>query len=110
MAVNSPAIMKFVRHSERRERRFAPVMLPLYGVGAFFVGAIVATVASVYVGPNNPAWPWQYNVPFYAALAASTCAIGLWRYRGFDTKRSVLAGVSILVLCLVTGPHSAGFW
>jgi hypothetical protein len=103
-----PSIMKFVQRSERRERRFAPVMLPLYGVGAFFVGAILATVVSAYVDPSNPTWPWQFNVPFYAAFAASTCAIGLWRYRGFDTKRSVLAGVSILVLGIVSGAAFGG--
>ena len=103
-----PAINRFIHNSERRQRRFAPVMLPVYGFAVLFVSALIVTGATYYMDPSSSTWPWQLNVPFYSEFVALTCAIGLWRYRGFETKRSILAGISIFVLNLVSGVVFAG--
>ncbi len=97
-----PAIMKFIRSSEQRQRRFAPVVLPLYGLSSLFLCGIALTGVA-YRLKLGPTWPWQLNVFFYSTFVAVTCAAGLWRYRDFKRRRAVLAGITIFVLSGVGG-------
>jgi hypothetical protein len=92
------AIMKFLDDSQRRQRRFAPIVLPGINLTAFLIPALfLLAVLNVMYGPNTQA-PWQVAVFLFSESAAITCAFALGRYAGLPMRRAALAGAIIFIL------------
>jgi hypothetical protein len=97
------AIINFLEKSVRWRRRFAPAMLPVFGLTALVMTAVfIYGITAITFGIPNP-WPWPFDVGLYSATIATTSAFGLWRYAGLEFNRAVLAGVTICVLDFAGG-------
>ncbi len=68
----------------------------------FLVGMIAGTTEfAVFPKPGEPSWRWLLDAGIYTSgVPAITLAVGLWRYRGFETKRALVAGATIFTLVL----------
>ena len=92
------AMINFLEKSVQWRRRFAPVMLPVFGLTTLIMTAIfIYGLTAITFGVPDP-WPWPFDVGLFSATIATTCAFGLWRYTGLEPGRAVLAGVTICVL------------
>ena len=108
-----PAIIQFIQTSEetsretsqRERRRFAPAVMPLVAFAALVIGwpargslaAALDYLAQAF-GFKLTSWGWISEMAVFAAVAAITCAFGLWRYSGFGLRRAAAAGATILLL------------
>jgi energy-coupling factor transporter ATP-binding protein EcfA2 len=89
--VTTDDIKEFIGESERRTRKFAPLVLPL-----LLVTSIAVLWAPMYIVFPAP------NVLFLLALAfishAITCGFGYWRYTGLTLRLTILYGVVYAVV------------
>jgi hypothetical protein len=91
------AITRFIESSEQRRRRFAPVMMPLFGLATILISAVFVFGGwAILLGSSEvPAAPflvWQ------SLVAAVTCAFGLWWYSGRTPRTAWLAGSASFLL------------
>jgi hypothetical protein len=100
--ITTDDIKEFIDYSERRTRKFAPLILPLVAVVLF------GLVFAAYYGsggrdPNFPLYFEGSNFPIYVgALSianAITYGFGYWRYASITLKRAVLYVVVSSVAC-----------
>jgi energy-coupling factor transporter ATP-binding protein EcfA2 len=86
-------IKEFIDDSERRTRKFAPLILPLVASVSF------GLVFAVYLGsggqdPNFPLYIEGPNFPIYVVVLsiqnAITYGFGYWRYAGITLRRAIL--------------------
>jgi energy-coupling factor transporter ATP-binding protein EcfA2 len=91
--------LEFLENSERRRRRFAPVILLVVGIAvasiSFVFGAAFLTILTP--DPSPAQWLWLLTLIGSESIAI-TCAFGLWSYRGLGIRRVLLAGVTIWVV------------
>jgi hypothetical protein len=90
------ATMEFIERSERRQRKFAPLVLPAFGLAALFVSALLMIGITNFILPI-PVDPYG-DLAFIALAAAVTCGFGVWRYAGIGLRRVSLAGTFIFIL------------
>jgi hypothetical protein len=96
------AIVKFLYDSEARQRRFAPVVFPAFGLAALLISLMFFSGINNYIFASST-FSWGMNVSFLSEVVAVSSAFGLWRYSAVQLKRAVLAGVTIFVLNGVSG-------
>jgi energy-coupling factor transporter ATP-binding protein EcfA2 len=103
--ITTDDIKEFIHDSERRTRKFAPLILPLVALVLF------GLVYAVYFGsggqdPNFPLYLEGPNFPIYVgALSISnaiTYGFGFWRYAGITLRRAILYGVVSSVVCFAS--------
>jgi hypothetical protein len=97
------AMINFLEKSVQRRRRFAPVMLPVFGLTTLMMIAvfIYGLTAITFGVPER--WSWPFDLGLLSATIATTNAYGLWRYAGLEFGRAVLAGVTICALDYAAG-------
>jgi Novel STAND NTPase 1 len=95
------AIMDFVRDSERARRKFAPAIMPLFGLAALCI-SFVFGLGFWTVFSKSPV-PWYVGHVCGSVAAATTCAFGLWLYLGFGVRRAVIAAGVIFALIVAAG-------
>jgi hypothetical protein len=98
------AIVEFVDSSHRRERKFAPLMLPVIAFASLTFGFLMVfgTIQYIYAGTNQ-SWNWIPELAVYSQYLALTCAFGLWRYADNGPRRAVKAGIAIFLVTFVLG-------
>ena len=101
------AMINFIEKSVKWRRRFAPLMLPVFGFTALILTAIFIYGLTALTFRVPDSWPWPFDLGLLSATIATTCAFGLWRYTGLELGRAALASVTICVLVYAGGggPH-----
>jgi hypothetical protein len=97
------AMINFIEKSVKWRRRFAPLMLPVFGFTALILIAIFIYGLTALTFGVPDSWPWPFNLGLLSATIATTCAFGLWRYTGLELGRAALASVTICVLVYAGG-------
>jgi hypothetical protein len=96
------AVTKFIESSERKRRRFAPVILPFFSF-AVLCGAILVSAGIFTAVLHISEFPWYSGAIIGSATIAITCAFGLWYYADLGAVRASLAGLAIVVLGSAAG-------
>jgi hypothetical protein len=96
------AINTFIENSERQQRRFAPAILPLFGLAVFAVSGIFGVGLIILLFDLASAGDVLAHALFSETIAI-TCAFGLWRYSGLGLRRALLAGATLFVVGFAGG-------
>jgi len=96
---NFQAIMDFLDDSVRRERRFAPLVMPLFGLASLVLSMIfcIGILTAIFGTPTEPR-KLLFYVGAYSVSDIPTYAFALWRYCGQSPKRAGVAGLCIGML------------
>ena len=90
------AAMAFIDSSERGRSKYAPAVMPLVGVAALIVNAILLFLGWVTLVSEKD-FPPYLLVVFGSVPPAITCAFGLSRYRGVSARDALSTGATILL-------------
>ena len=99
---NYQAIIEFLDESARRQRRFAPLVMPLFGLASLATSLIfcVGILTAIFGSPEKSRWLLFY-VGAYSVSGAATYAFALWHYCGQSPERAIMAGAGVGVLNFV---------
>jgi energy-coupling factor transporter ATP-binding protein EcfA2 len=89
--ITTDDIKEFIGESERRTRKFAPLVLPL-----LLVASIVVLWGPVYIVFSGTNFLYYLGLGFISH--AITCGFGYWRYAGLTLRRTILYGVVYAVV------------
>ena len=101
---NFAAVAQFIRGSERQQRRFAPLVVPVVATAISSTSQIlVAGIWSSIFGTVEASWAWFILLAIVAESAGATLGFSIWLYGGVTARRAMLAGAIIFALELASG-------
>jgi hypothetical protein len=106
---NFAGVTAFIQESERKARRFAPLIVPVIGTAVSSISQLlVGGIWSTVFGTAVPSSAWYVILSVYAETTATTLAFAIWLYGGVTARRALLAGAIIFALEFASGTAVLG--
>jgi hypothetical protein len=101
---NFAGVTAFIEESERKRRRFAPLIVPVVGTAISSISTLLAGgVWSSVFGTAVPSSAWYVILAIYSQTTPTTLAFAIWLYGGVTARRALLAGAIIFALEFASG-------
>ncbi len=87
----------FIDWSQLQQRRNAPIVLPFVCLTSFIVVALIV-LGAFNLAFDSSDLPWYVLHGVWALTIAFTCSFAFWQYAEFALRRSIFAGLTIVVV------------